>query len=218
MATHYESLKLLGDRLLRNNVMKGISWDFIIDSTIDFMDIVGVPEIYEDKLYEGTIEEYRVELPCGFIEENFVKIDGVPAMAASDPMHTHYNKVGSNTVHTTYSVNNSYLFASKEKGKIQIAYKAIMQDSEGYPMMPSNRIFISALEWFIKAAYFTMLWEDGKIEDKRLHNAQQEYAWAVGRLESDSNRLSLGRAELLLHSLRTLVPRENEFSQSFTHK
>ena len=71
MATHYESLKLLGDRLLRNNVMKGISWDFIIDSTIDFMDIVGVPEIYEDKLYEGTIEEYRVELPCGFIEEEF---------------------------------------------------------------------------------------------------------------------------------------------------
>jgi hypothetical protein len=43
-------------------------------------------------------------------------------------------------------------------------------------MLPADRIFINALEWYIKYRYFTLLWEDGKIEDKRLENAKQEYS------------------------------------------
>ena len=37
MAIKYESLKLIGDRLLRSNIMKGISWDAIIDYVVDFL-------------------------------------------------------------------------------------------------------------------------------------------------------------------------------------
>lgn len=215
MAVRYESLKMIGDRLLRNNVMKGISWDYIIDSTIDFMDIVGVPDIYEDKLFEESFSSYRVSLPCDFAEEIFVIINNSAATSATDPMHQHYNKIGQNSNLYTYRINNGFLFSSVEKGKIVMNYKAIMTDEEGYPLMPADRIFITALEWYIKLQYFTMLWEDAKIEDKRLENAKQEYAWAVGRLESESQRLSLAKAESLFNSFRNLVPRDNEFAKRF---
>ena len=216
MAVRYESLKLIGDRLHRNNVMKGISWDSIIDYTIDFMDIVGVPDIYEDKLFLGKIEKYRIELPCDFVEELFVVINGASVTYAVDPMHKHSLTIGNHSGHITYSIDNGYLFSSIEKGSLRMNYRAIMTDEEGYPMMPADRVFIVALEWYIKMQYFTMLWEDAKIEDKRLENTKQEYAWAVARLESSAVHLSLGKAEALFNSFRTLIPRDNEFAKRFS--
>lgn len=221
MANEYVSLKNIGDRLLRTNVMKGLSWDFIIDSTIDFMDIVGIPASYINKLYTYKIEDYRVPLPCDFVEETMVlfsnKNSSKPATYATDTFHEHYDELGAGNNTYTYSINNSYIFTSIKDGELLMNYKAIQTDSEGYPMLPSNRVFQSALEWYIKVGYFTILWEDGKLEDKRLENAKQEYAWAVGRLETDSARLSLGKAEAFFNSFRTLVPRDNEFTKRFAN-
>ena len=215
MAARYESLKTIGDRLLRNNVMKGIAWEAIIDYTIDFMDIVGVPDIYEDKLWESNIEYHRAELPCDYAEEKFITINGRSATHATDPLHQHYNVVGSNSSTFTYTINNNFLFSSVSHGKLSMNYKAIMTDAEGYPMVPAKREFAVALEWYIKKQYFTQLWEDGKLEDKRLENAKQEYAWAVGRLESSAHLMTLGKAEAFFNSFRTLVPRDNEFAKRF---
>lgn len=216
MATEYTSLKILGDRLLRGNVMKGITWDSIIDSTIDFIDIVGVPIIYVNKLYKTSFRDYRLELPCDYVEELAVEVDGVQAVWASDRMHNHYNKIDNGRPsNITFTTENRFMFFSKEKGNVNLSYKAILVDEEGYPMLPSNRTFVLALEWYIKVTYFTTLWEDGKIEDKRLENAKQEYAWAVGRLEAESNRLTMAKAEAMFNNLNTLIPRHNEFTHRF---
>lgn len=223
MAIKYESLKLIGDRLLRSNIMKGISWDAIIDYVIDFFDTVGAPDLFINKIHTGEIKNFRGKLPCDFVEEVQVFLGKSsetavsPARYATDTLHEHYNKVGNDFVHNTYSINNNYIFTSLKNGWYTIAYKAIMVDEEGYPMLPADRIFINALEWYIKYKYFTLLWEDGKIEDKRLENAKQEYSWYVGQLESNAQALSLSKAESLFNSFRTLVPRDNEFSKRFSN-
>lgn len=223
MAIKYESLKLIGDRLLRSNIMKGISWDAIIDYVIDFFDIVGAPDLFINKIYTGEIKNFRGELPCDFVEDVQVFLGKTsktvisPARHATDTLHEHYNKVGNDFAHNTYSINNNYIFTSLKNGWYTIAYKAIMVDEEGYPMLPADRIFVNALEWYIKYKYFTLLWEDGKIEDKRLENAKQEYSWYVGQLESNAQALSLSKAESLFNSFRTLVPRDNEFSKRFSN-
>lgn len=222
MATRYESLKMIGDRLLRSNVMKGISWDFIIDSVIDFMDIVGAPSLFEDKHFEGKIHKYRVKLPCDFVSEKQVvmacdRSQGAVATYATDTFHKHYNKTANLARTYTYSIDNGYLFASIEKGCIEMSYEAVKTDDEGYPMIPSDRNFTLALERYIRMEYFTLLWDNGKIEDKRLENAKQEYAWAVGRLETRRAMLSLGKAEAMFNTFRTLVPRDNEFAKRFAN-
>ena len=156
-----------------------------------------------------------MELPCDFVEEIFVVINNAAVTHSTDPMHNHYYKMGNNSDIITYSINDRFLFSSIKDGNVSMNYRAVMTDDEGYPMVSSDRNFIIALEWYIKVQYFTVLWEDAKIEDKRLENAKQEYAWAVGRMENSSHRLSLGKAEALFNSLRTLVPRDNEFSKRF---
>lgn len=83
-------------------------------------------------------------------------------------------------------------------------------------MVLSDRTFILALEWYIKSTYFALLWENGKLEDKRLQRAEQEYAWAMARLDSQASNMALGKIEAVFNSLRTLIPRENEFNKRFS--
>lgn len=223
MAQQYESIKIILDRLLRNNVLNGLSFESVIDYTVDFMDIVGIPAVYEDKFHDTDIVNYRAKLPCDFIDDIQLLISTSPrgnnmatAREATDTFHADYscNKL-SRTSDFTYSIGNGYIFTSIETGKLKLAYKAIKTDEEGYPLLPANRTFLNALEWFIKYKYYTILWEEGRIEDKRYENTKQEYAWAVGQCETDMKRLSLAKAESFFNSFRTLIPRDNEFSKRF---
>lgn len=224
MAQQYESLKIVLDRLLRNHVLNGISLEAVIDYTIDFFDIVGVPSMYYEKFYETDIKDSRAKLPCDFAEDIQILLSPskrgnfVPAISSTDTFHESYNCAGLKpTGDYTFSLNNNYIFTSLEKGYLKMQYRAIMTDDEGYPMIPSDRTFIRALEAFIKVEYFEILWDQGKIEDKRFQNAQTEYAWAVGQCETHMKRLSLSKAESFFNSFRTLVPRDNEFAKRFAN-
>lgn len=72
------------------------------------------------------------------------------------------------------------IYTSIEKGEIELAYRAIMVDSDGYPLIPDDGTFAIALELYIKKRYFTILFDQGKISHQVLANTQQEYCWAVG--------------------------------------
>ena len=228
MAESYVSLKIIGDRLLRNNVMSGISWESIVDYFIDFIGLVGLPMVYDDKLYEGKLVNYRLQLPCDFIEEKQVLIAStkhfnnknnfVPARYATDTFHGFYDDTKlAPATEFTYSINNNYLFSSVSEGLVKMEYKSIMTDEEGYPMIPDNRTFINAFEWFVKYKYYNILWDEGKLEDKRFYHAQQEYYFAVAQAETDARRLSLGKAESLFNNLSTLRIRNNEFARRFAN-
>ncbi len=51
-ADRFVSLKIIADRLHRNPLINGIAYEAIIDYTIDFLHIVGVPAEFIDKYYE----------------------------------------------------------------------------------------------------------------------------------------------------------------------
>jgi hypothetical protein len=155
MAAQYESIKLILDRLLRNDILSGISFESVVDYTIDFMEIMSVPSIFIEKLYEGNIEDYRADLPCDFVEDIQVILTdsrknlsyNMPARSATDTFHNHYSCSGiGHTLEPTFSINRSYIYTSIEKGKVSMVYNAILTDEEGYPMIPSDRTFLEALE------------------------------------------------------------------------
>jgi hypothetical protein len=62
-----------------------------------------------------------------------------------------------------------------------------------------------------------LLWEEGKLEDKRLQNAQQEYSWAVGRMSNSFRMTSLGEAESFFNTMNQLITRTNEFNKRFVN-
>lgn len=189
--------------------MQDLSLETAVDYAVDFMRIVGMPGIFEDK--EATIEinNYRAKLPNDFYQINSVLYNGTRLRSSSDISFVS-SKAGD-----TYKIQGGLIFSSVENGELTINYQAISTDEEGYPTIPDNSSFMRGLEMYIKKQWFTVLFESGKIQYAVLENIQREYAWAVGDCQSEFNRLSLDEAESFYNSWRTLILRDHQYTSGF---
>jgi hypothetical protein len=63
----------------------------------------------------------------------------------------------------TWKSQGRIIYTSFPKGTVDVSYKAIKVDDEGFPMLPDNPVFLKALELYIKKEEFTVLFDLGKI-------------------------------------------------------
>lgn len=68
MAEQYVSLRVIHDRVTRHPLMQSISLNDVVDYTIDFMRIVGVPSMFVNKIEHSHTDAYKVKLPCDYVE------------------------------------------------------------------------------------------------------------------------------------------------------
>lgn len=94
-------------------------------------------------------------------------------------------------------------------------YKAIPVDEDGYPLLMDNETYLAALEAFIKKTVFTMKFDMGKISAGVLQNAQQDYAWYAGMLDTEMNVPSLSEMESISRMWNTLIPQVQHFNTTF---
>jgi hypothetical protein len=76
MANNYISLKTIMDKTLRHPLMAGISFEAVIDYTIDFMRIVQCGGFFEEKCIKIPIKQYKGVLPDDFYEVNQIRLVG----------------------------------------------------------------------------------------------------------------------------------------------
>lgn len=218
MENNYVNIRYILDKVLRHPLLQDVSLEEAVDTTIEFMRIVGVPQMFQEKVETLTLEDYRALLPCDFYNINqvaLVKEDQlVPFRAANDYFITNESL---NYYDLTYKIQGSIIYTSVKEGEIRISYQAIATDNEGYPLLPDNSSFIRALELYIKKKYFTILFDLGKIQSTVLSNVQQEYAWAVGDCQSEFNRMTLDKAESFFNAWRTLLIKDNEHAKNFVN-
>lgn len=218
MAEQYSSIRLILDKILRHPLMQDITLETAVDYCVDFMRIVGVPSMFEEKTEIIKVKEYRAILPCDYYQVIQIrKVGGVAFRYSTDSFHMseckHDYKRGINDL--TYKIQGNVIYTSLEEGDIELAYEAIATDEDGYPLIPDNSSFTRALELYIKKEWFTILFDLGKISPTVLQNVQQEYAWAVGDCQSEFNRLSIDEAESFFNSWRTLIIRDGEHRTGF---
>ena len=221
MAEQQQSIKVIFDKIMRHPLLQDLSIETIVDYSIDFMRIVGVPSMFEEKVEKTEVINYRASLPCDYYQMIQIR--------ALDP---NYNILGafrysSDSFHMSntkpeyadysYKVQGNIIYLSVPNGLIEIAYQAIPIDSDGYPLIPDNSSFTRALEAYIKKQHFTILFDLGKIGNGPLAQVQQDYAWAVGDCQSEFNRLTIDKAESFYNSWRTLIIRSSEHRTGFLH-
>ena len=221
MAEQQQSIKVIFDKIMRHPLLQDLSIETIVDYSIDFMRIVGVPSMFEEKVEKAEVINYRASLPCDYYQMIQIR--------ALDP---NYNILGafrysSDSFHMSntkpeyadysYKVQGNIIYLSVPNGLIEIAYQAIPIDSDGYPLIPDNSSFTRALEAYIKKQHFTILFDLGKITNPVLSQTQQDYAWAVGDCQSEFNRMTIDKAESFYNSWRTLIIRSSEHRTGFLH-
>lgn len=223
------NIRRVADRIMRHPLLRDVPFETILDYTIDFLQIVGVPSLFEEKTALLHVENYRCMLPCDYVSMIQVrtakKVDGIEPNHRShisyrystDSFHMSNEKpdVGRYGTDLTYKIQGSVIYTSTKDTDIEIAYNAIATDGEGYPLLPDNPSFLRALEAYVKKQQFTILFDLGKLQPAILQNAQQEYAFYVGQCQTDMIMPSIDQMESLTNLWTALIARANEHSKGF---
>lgn len=213
---NYVRLPEILSRVMRHPLLTDLNLETAIQYTLDFFAVMGLPNIYADKVTTICIDNYRGVLPCDLIAINQVRLarNGVCLRAMTDSFNgTHPEDKGE----LSFKTQGSVIFTSFKDGDIEISYKAISTDDDGLPLLPDNPIFLKALELYIKKEWFTILFDMGKISPAVLQNTQQEYAFKAGQCNNEFMIPSVSEMESITRMLNTLVPRVSDFKKSFRH-
>ena len=213
---NYVNIRTVLDRLLKHPLLSDIDLETTIQFVIDFIAVMGLPNIYIDKQATIHIENFKSILPCDLIAINQVRLarNGVCLRAMTDSFNgTHTEDNGE----LSFKTQGSVIFTSFKTGDIELSYKAIPTDDDGLPLLPDNPVFLKTLELYIKKEWFTILFDMGKISPAVLQNTQQEYAFKAGQCNNEFIIPSVSEMEAFTRMYNTLIPKVNEFSKSFKH-
>ena len=213
---NYINIREVLSRVMRHPLLTDLNLESAIQYALDFIAVMGLPNIYADKITTICIDNYRGRLPCDLIAINQVRLarNGVCLRAMTDNFNgTHPEDKGE----LSFKTQGSVIFTSFKTGDIELSYKAIPTDDDGLPLLPDNPVFLKTLELYIKKEWFTILFDMGKISPAVLQNTQQEYAFKAGQCNNEFMIPSVSEMEAFTRMYNTLIPRVNEFSKSFRH-
>ena len=198
------------DKLTRHPLLQDIPFETVVDYTVDFIRIVGTPPSFLDKTAIIDIVDYRGILPCDYYEMTQVRLnDGSKRTFryTTDSFHMSDNKPELSDL--TYKIQGNCIFtAPLEQGQIEIAYQAMPMDEEGYPLIPDNSSYSRALEAYIKREWFTILFDQGKLNGQVLARADQEYSFYVGQAQSEIIMPTIDQMEAISNMWNTLLSRD----------
>lgn len=211
----YINIREVLSRLLRHPLLQDLTLEQAVQYTVDFIYIVGMPKMYQDKEVVIDIEDYRGLLPCDLI--SIIQCEDCKTERCMRAMTSTFENDERDRVELSFKTQGRVIYTSFKKGAVKIAYKAIPVDDEGYPMLIDNAVFLGALEAYIKKQAFTVLFDTDKIKINVLQNAQQEYAWKVGQCQSEFTMPSISEMEAISRMWTSLIQKTTEFDKGFRH-
>lgn len=236
----YTNIRRVLDNLKDDSLMVDLTLEQAVRHTIRFIELNGQPTLYQNKIGDVDIHEYRGVLPCDYIRIHQVKDlqTGVCLRAMTDnfaegmkPCSTKPCCVDPmNNMHTPYipprqehfeepsfKTQGRIIFTSFPEGKVQLSYLAIPVDEDGFPLLIDNEVYLAALEAYIEAQVIKNKFRAGKIPSAVYQDAKQEYAWRAAQLNSKFTIPSVSEMEAIARMWNTMIPKVREFDDGFTH-
>lgn len=216
----YTNINVIADRITRNKLLTDVTFETILDYTFEFIKIVGMPKSMFEKTAIVEIEDYKGMLPCDYYKMIQIRTTGGDYFREStDSFHMSPNKEleGNSKRNTgiTYKVQGRFIFTSMPNCVIEIAYRALPIDENGFPLIIDNGTYPRALEEYIKMKCFDDLFNEGKVSLQVLQNRQQQYGWAVAQAESDLIRPSLDMMESITNMRTKLLPSKVDHNNGY---
>lgn len=208
---------------MEHPLLEDVTQERVIKYAAKFMQIVGVPKMFDNKTAILEVTKYKAQLPCDFY--NILGVRMVKThrtfRSTTDIYHMSEDKrencVEEHWDELTYKIQGNYIFTSIEEGEIEISYLAIPVDDEGIPMILDDEKYINALELYIKKRIFTVLFDQQKISQQVLQNTQQEYAFAVGQARNGLIMPTLDEMQSITNMWNTLIWRTTDHKDGFIH-
>lgn len=232
----YTSIKRVLDDLLDHPLLRDLTLEQAVRHTLRFISLHGYPALYKDKQEVVDIKDFRGLMPCDLISINLVKdLDtGLCLRSMTDVFTPEAKDTKEKPVDLLNNIQGEYIppmkeyreepafktqgriiFTSFPEGKVELSYKAIPTDEDGYPLLIDNETYLNALEAYIKVKVFTVKFDTGKIASGVLSNAQTDYAWASHLLQSEMTLPSVSEMESITRMLNTMIKPTTSFDNGF---
>ncbi len=228
--SNYKSLGSLLWSILKNPLASELTFEEAAEYALECIKLLGAPVLYLDKIDKLNLTSYKEELPCDILYINGVRYfsgdnegsNPITMREASNIYHMDTNEFtkGNDTNNHarnefTYKIQNGIIFTSMETGCIEIAYKAIATDEEGYPLIPDNQKVQLALEYYVLSRYLEPLYMVGKITDKAFEYIQQKRYFYVPSASTSLQMPSIDKMETIMNGLNRLIVNNTAHQNGF---
>ena len=197
------------------------------------MEFIGATVYLKEKVESVFIVDYKAKLPCDLhyiitcagVEGTFKQDECpdtsqlyVPMTYSTDTFH-HW-RCGQSQDYCcdsslTYQINDDYIFPNFSDGKVLISYKALPVDDRGYPMIPDDVKFKSAVSSHIAWRIGFIRWISGKIPGAVYQKLEQDRDWYLGAAQTRDKMPGLDMAENLKNSWTRLIPKLQNHRSGF---
>lgn len=174
----FTNIRVIADRLMRHPMLQSLQFETIVQYTLDFLGLLGFNELYITNEIELEIKDYKAKLPLDLVRIDQARIKNGKYLKQ---MHSAFNGTLENPA---FKTQGDWIFTNIKDCTLELVYKGMPVDDEGYPLILDNTYFLMALEAFIKKEVFTTYFDQGKIHVNALQQAQQDYAFRVGQLHN----------------------------------
>lgn len=238
----YTNIRRVLDDITDHPLLRDVTLEQVIRHTIRFISLHGYPQLYQDKIDTVDIKDFRGLLPCdliSIIQVKDLKTDVclrsmtdtfTPGLRPKPDMRnqpkdllnnlkplvdTYIPPIQEYREEPSFKTQGRIIFTSFPEGRVEVAYKAIPVDEDGFPLLIDNETYLNALEAYIKVKVFTVKFDTGKIQAGVLSNAQSEYAWAAHLLQSEMITPSMAEMESMTRYLNTFIKPVRQFDNGF---
>lgn len=245
----YTNIRRVLDNIHEHPLLRDVTLEQAVRYVIRFIGLHGYPKMFQDKIDNVDIKDFRGLLPCDLVSiihvkdlhsgicmramtDNFPKgMEGWNAggeESHGDNVANRLNRLDRGDMENTYippeqrryeepsfKTQGRVIFTSFPEGCVEIAYRSIPVDEDGFPLLIDNENYLAALEAFIKLQVFTIKFDTGKINANVLQNAQQDYGFRAAELGSEFSTPSYSEAEALSRFNNTLIVNMRHFDNGF---
>lgn len=222
----YVSIKSIMATLVKYPFIDNISSDDLGLYLSEFLRKVGAPLAFTDKVVTIEIKNNRGMLPCDLLyirgtralfpnDCNDCGNDEYIALAyASDIYHSSYHC--SDTIDEcnkyndyTYSLNNGAIYTSFKEGEVQMSYRGLVVDEEGYPMLPDDVKVKEAFKYYVLMQYAEPAYFRKDIPKDIYYEIKQQYAWYIGAAQNSLNMPNSDQMQTLQNGIIRLLRNTN---------
>jgi len=199
----------------------------IIEWAYRAMELIGAPQIYITKVTDGNkndnhpdpivVTDYRGELPCDIHRiiqiREWCNRGSIPA-ATSDfiiSSNSPEYSVGGNN----YKINDGWIFTDFKDGLLEIAYEAFPVDGNGYPAIPDDERYLSAVESYISFKIAKRLWIQEKMSTEKKNDFEKEWLFYVRSAKTRAQMPNIDEMETLKNQVLRLIQHPDRHKKQF---
>ena len=215
------SLKTILWKVLRNPLAADLSYEEAAEYAIEVLRLLGAPLSFEDKVTNPPLDivSYKVALPSELLMIRGARLifnsdsydSGAIALRhATDIYHT-VMECGEDesgkqlTGEYTYTTQKGIMYVSVPSGKVQISYRALMVDEDGYPLVPDDAKLTLAMEYYILHRFLEPMWIMGKITDKAFSYIEQKRHFYMGGADTSMKLAGPDHMESIMNTINRLI-------------